>query len=243
MGKRSRNMRPRRRSSSIRPGSGAPRGHRTSRSAIFSRVGDAISSPTGEPKLLDVWQLLIQLRATLAERDTLRPLIVHPREWLDTHRETREKCQSYLDCASGLYRLTSQRFRIVCDESPDLAQATIDALLSIDVLQVSISGAEGVSASKAVMLPLHPLNLWRYLRLSEIMRSLSQLGELAPEDRKVLIEELKRPETFLSVSSGRVRFRKDAVSISFYPLPTISRDWRPSRICTTPSVAQTEWRR
>ena len=56
----------------------------------------------------------------------------------------------------------------------------------------------GVSA-KAVMLPLHPLHLWRYRRLGEILRDLSAAGPLSDSDRRVIIEELRRPEQFLGV--------------------------------------------
>lgn len=156
----------------------------------------AARSGTGRPLAL-VWRELRERRAGLARYT--RQLLVHPREFLDTHPAVRTECARYLDLSSELYAGVQTRFQVVSDESPEWAQATLDALLSLDLLQVRIRQDVDRVAAKAVMLPLHPLHLWRYHRMGEMLRAFAGDRELAVEDRRALIEEIQRPEQFLSV--------------------------------------------
>ncbi|MGO8546120.1 AAA family ATPase [Rhizobium ruizarguesonis] len=146
--------------------------------------------------LAETWVALRSCRAELAQY--IGPLLVHPREWLDTHPDARRLCGEYLALASELYSNVQKHYRVVMEQSRDWAQATLDGILSLDLLQVKIQKPSGVSA-KTVMLPLHPLHLWRYQRLGEIVRGLASTGQLLDEERNLLISELKRPEQFLGV--------------------------------------------
>ena len=74
--------------------------------------------------------------------------------------------------ASELYKALQKNYRFVWDESPEWAQATLDAILALDLIQVRMAGPDGGVSAKAVMLPLHPLHLWRYQRFGEILRDL-----------------------------------------------------------------------
>lgn len=155
-------------------------------------VAEAVPRPMAE-----MWRDFVAKRASLA--DDVRQLLIHPREWLDTHPDAKERCKQYLAVAGELYKAVQQNYRPVWDQSREWAQATLDAILSLDLVQVRILKGEGGVSAKAVMLPLHPLHLWRYLRLGEILRDLSLAGSLSDSDRKVVIEELRRPEQFLGV--------------------------------------------
>ena len=46
----------------------------------------------------------------------------------------RAECACYLALSSELYGAVQSRFQVVSDESPEWAQATLDALLSLDLL-------------------------------------------------------------------------------------------------------------
>jgi len=157
---------------------------------------EAVAEATSRP-LVDMWRDFLAARALLAS--DIRPLLIHPREWLDTHPEAKERCRQYLAVAGELYKAVQQNYRAVWDQSREWAQATLDAILSLDLVQVRILRGENGLSAKSVMLPLHPLHLWRYLRLGEILRDLSLAGPLSDSDRKVIIEELRRPEQFLGV--------------------------------------------
>ena len=157
---------------------------------------DAVSEASPRP-IASMWRDFVAARAALAGE--IRQLLVHPREWLDTHPDAKERCQRYLLIAGELYKAVQQNYRTVWDQSREWAQATLDAILSLDLIQVRIRRGESGVSAKAVMLPLHPLHLWRYVRLGEILRDLSSAGPLSDRDRKVILEELRRPEHFLGV--------------------------------------------
>ena len=144
-----------------------------------------------------MWREFIAARESLADR--VRPLLIHPREWLDTHPETTACCARYLAVTTELYKAVQKNYRAVWDQSREWAQATLDAILTLDLVQVRIARPDGGVSAKAVMLPLHPLHLWRYQRLGEILRDLSHAGPMSESDRRVVIEELRRPEHFVSV--------------------------------------------
>ena len=156
----------------------------------------AVTEATSRP-IAAMWRDFLAARASLAH--DVRPLLIHPREWLDTHAEARERCGQYLGVTKELYHAVQQNYRAVWDQSRDWAQATLDAILSLDLVQVRIRRADGGVSAKAVMLPLHPLHLWRYKRLGEVLRDLALAGPMSDSDRKVVIEELRRPEQFLGV--------------------------------------------
>lgn len=80
---------------------------------------------------------------------------------------------------------------------PNWAKTTLEALLALDVVQVRTTLPDGRRSSKAALLPTHPLHLWRYWRLSNLLRELG--NELNPDDRKAVIEEAGVPVQFLSV--------------------------------------------
>ena len=157
---------------------------------------DAVAEACRRP-IAEMWRDFVAARASLADR--VRPLLIHPREWLDTHPETRESCERYLAVATELYGAVQKNYRAVWDESREWAQATLDAILALDLVQVRMAGPDGGVSAKAVMLPLHPLHLWRYQRFGEILRDLSHAGPMSESDRKVVIEELRRPERFVGV--------------------------------------------
>ena len=155
-------------------------------------VAEACSRP-----IATMWRDFIATRKSLA--DQVRPLLIHPREWLDTHPQARASCIRYLAVTTELYEAVQKNYRAVWNESREWAQATLDAILALDLVQVRIVGPDSKIGAKAVMLPLHPLHLWRYKRLGEILRDLSSAGPMPESDRNVLIEELRRPEHFVGV--------------------------------------------
>lgn len=157
---------------------------------------DAVADARPRP-IASMWRDFVAARAELA--DKVRPLLIHPREWLDTHPQMRNQCDRYLAAATELYRAVQQSYRAMWDESREWAQATLDAILALDLVQVRIAAGEGAVSAKAVMLPLHPLHLWRYQRLGAILRELSFGEPMSESDRKVVLEELHRPEHFVSV--------------------------------------------
>lgn len=157
---------------------------------------DAVRQACARP-LVETWKEFVARRAELAT--SIQPLTVHPREWLHSHPSIRALCTSYLAAATELFRNVQCHYRLVWEESREWAQATLDGILSLDIVQVRIRRPDGGVSAKAVMLPLHPLHLWRYQRLESVLKDIARTGMFDDADRSILIKELKRPEQFLGV--------------------------------------------
>ena len=74
-------------------------------------------------------------------------------------------------------------------------QLVFEVVASLDVVQIKTSLDAERTSWKAVMLPTHPLHLWRYERIAALARGM-KLGGL---DRSAVLEQLKNPEHYLGV--------------------------------------------
>ena len=149
------------------------------------------------PGLASTWDEWSAIRAELLPH--LPKLLFHAREWLDGKPAILARIQRYLDLSAKLYRGVQENYEIMAENSPTWALLTVEALLCLDVLQIRVHLGSGEHAAKAVLLPTHPLHLWRNERLSCLLRGLANNVELTAADREVIIKSLRRPEQFLSV--------------------------------------------
>ena len=74
-------------------------------------------------------------------------------------------------------------------------QVLFEVVVSLDVVQIKASIDAGRTSWKAVLLPTHPLHLWRYERIAFLARGM-KLGGM---DREAVLEQLKNPEHYLGV--------------------------------------------
>ena len=74
-------------------------------------------------------------------------------------------------------------------------QQLFEVVASLDVVQIKASLDSGRTSWKAVLLPTHPLHLWRYERMAALARGM----QLAGMDRVAVLEQLKNPEHYLGV--------------------------------------------
>lgn len=148
-------------------------------------------------QLAATWREFQAVRAGLLPH--LGKLIYHARSWLDGRPEILAQVRRYLELAATLYRETQENYHVMASNSPDWARATLEALLALDIVQVRVHLPNGKLAAKSVLLPTHPLYLWRNERLSTLLRGLAKSTSLDAGDREVVRKELERPEQFLSV--------------------------------------------
>lgn len=143
------------------------------------------------------WKRFVALRAELVEH--LDALVHLPPLWLAGKPALAAKLTEYLKLAGEIYGALQRHFRQMADVSPSWAHAAIEAALALDVLQVRVALGDGREAHKGILLPTHPLHLWRRQRFSAILRGLGE--HLDPRDREAIRRESERPEHFLSVIS------------------------------------------
>ena len=71
----------------------------------------------------------------------------------------------------------------------------LEAVASLDVVQIKTRLDARRWSWKAILLPTHPLHLWRYERMAALARGLGLDGM----DRMAVLEQLERPEHYLGV--------------------------------------------
>ena len=74
-------------------------------------------------------------------------------------------------------------------------QMLLEAVASLDVVQIKTRLDARRSSWKAILLPTHPLHLWRYERMAALARGLGLEGM----DRMAVLEQLEQPEHYLGV--------------------------------------------
>jgi Holliday junction resolvasome RuvABC ATP-dependent DNA helicase subunit len=105
--------------------------------------------------------------------------------------------KDYLEACTLLYSAIQRHYGQMVEVDDAYARAVLERVLALDVVQVRAEVEEGRVSYKAVLLPTHPLHLWRYQRLERVMRGLGT--EIGAEDREAIVDQCRRPDQFLSV--------------------------------------------
>jgi holliday junction DNA helicase RuvB len=145
--------------------------------------------------ILADWDAFIADRAELIQH--LDVLLLFPLDWMAGRPDLAMVVERYLETSKRLYHQVQSHFRNMSDVDQGWAEIGLHGLLALDVMQVRCMLEDDRESWKAILLPTHPLHLWRYQRLASVLRGLG--STLDPEDRKAVLDECRRPEQFLSV--------------------------------------------
>ena len=156
---------------------------------------DLASQGKGKLPLVKLWNKMRELRTQLL--GSLEELTHFPLEWFAGKSDIRDVATEYLKVTGQLFGLIAKNYGAMAQSDPTWAKTTLEGLLALDVVQARVKQPDGKTASKAVLLPTHPLHLWRYWRLSNLLRGLGK--ELNDADRAAVIQEAGDPVQFLSV--------------------------------------------
>ena len=154
---------------------------------------------TSAVSLVEMWSKLVDIRTSLI--GDVGQLMLNCREWLHGHPARLPVIQEYLHLADELYGRVQQDFGAMSRLSPDWARATLEALLALDVLQIRLLPNEkhGQSTSTAILLPTHPLTIWRSQQFSVILQSLGRDDSVTHDERETIRNSVLAPEAFLTV--------------------------------------------
>ncbi len=122
----------------------------------------------GRLRLVELWEKLKESRQQLL--GSLEELTHFPLEWFAGKSAVRSVAEGYLRDFGQLFGVVAKHYGAMAQIDPNWAKTTLEGLLALDVVQARVSQPDGKTASKAVLLPTHPLHLWRYWRLSNILR-------------------------------------------------------------------------
>jgi Holliday junction resolvasome RuvABC ATP-dependent DNA helicase subunit len=148
-----------------------------------------------ETSILADWDSFISDRSLVVEH--LDALFHFPLDWIAGRPEMADVVERYMVTSMRLYRQVQSNFRNMSEVDQGWAEIGLHGLLALDVMQVRCVLEDDRESWKAVLLPTHPLHLWRYQRLASVLRGLGD--SLEAEDRKAVIDECHRPEQFMSV--------------------------------------------
>lgn len=162
---------------------------------IFSDWDKHLRLRGHEVSILESWDAFVTDRTELVKH--LDALFHFPLDWMAGRPEMAIVVERYLSTATRLYQQVQSQYRNMSDLDQGWAEIGLQGLLALDVMQVRCVLEDDRDSWKAVLLPTHPLHIWRYQRLAAVLRGLG--STLQPEDRKAVIEECRRPEQFLSV--------------------------------------------
>ena len=159
----------------------------------FDREIPASGGP--ELNLAQRWRRFSELRTALIPN--LDYLVHFALAWLAGKPALAAQVEEYLLLSGGIYRTVQENYNAMTNLSEGWARTVLEGLLALDVVQVRIALDDGRLAHKAVLLPTHPLHLWRYQRLASLLRGLGT--QITQSDRDAILKDVMRPEHFLSV--------------------------------------------
>jgi Holliday junction resolvasome RuvABC ATP-dependent DNA helicase subunit len=162
---------------------------------VFADWDTQLARRGHQVSILADWDQFIADRTTLIAH--LDRLFQFPLDWMAGRPEMAVVVDRYLATATSLYRQVQCQFRNMVGVDQGWAEVGLYGLLALDVMQVKCELEDDRESWKAVLMPTHPLHLWRYQRLASVLRGLG--STLSAEDRQAVIDECRRPEQFLSV--------------------------------------------
>jgi hypothetical protein len=93
--------------------------------------------------------------------------------------------KGYLEACTLLYSAIQKHYSQMVEIDDAYARAVLERVLALDVVQVRTEVEEGQVSYKAVLLPTHPLLLWRYQPLERVIREFGI--EIGSNDREAII--------------------------------------------------------
>ena len=140
-----------------------------------------------------LWDRIVATRRAVLNH--LDILIHQPMLALAGQPALRSSVTDLLKAWDGLYTELERHHTAMHEIDHVWTQLLFEAILSVDVVQIRTTLGSGKTSWKAILLPTHPLHLWRYERIAELARGLRLEGM----DRSAVLEQLQKPEHHLGV--------------------------------------------
>lgn len=139
------------------------------------------------------WDSMVAARqAVLGHLDIL---LHQPMLALGGRSELRGAVAALLHACDRFYARLAQHHAAMHEIDHAWTQLLFEAVAALDVVQIRTTLRGGRTSWKAVLLPVHPLHLWRYERIAALARGLKLDGM----DRDAVLDQLQKPEHYLGV--------------------------------------------
>lgn len=163
-----------------------------------------------------LWKKIVDIRAQVL--DAIELLIHQPILAISGKQKLSACVGDLVEAWEEFYETVAKHHSDMHEIDHEWTRTLFEVVTSLDVVQIKSKLDDERTTWKAVLLPTHPLHLWRYERMADLTRGLKLEGI----DRDAVLSQLYQPEHFLEViylssfPEGRGGSR---------PLP-ISRDYR-----------------
>jgi len=170
-------------------------GKKISLNEVFERFdNDLIEKKFLSEPITPDWIRFRELRREILK--DLDYIVKFPLLWVSTEPDLCTKVEEYINLSGKIYTFVHSHYQEMQEISSDYANIILGGLLKIDIFLVHVH-TDSIETHKAIMLPTHPLHLWRFFRLSSLLRGFGD--QIKPQDRKAILDDVMRPEHFLNV--------------------------------------------
>ncbi len=153
---------------------------------LLKRVTDA---GLAEPEVFEYWKAFVKARALLAEQAV--PIAISPMVALASDKNLLKAGNEYLVAYQDLMAAVRDRFESIASQSAKGARHLVAQLLVLDTILFETS-----SGVRAMLSPLHPLHLWKYVRLAGQLKD--EKDTLSAEYKQVLGESAEKLPHFVT---------------------------------------------
>jgi hypothetical protein len=140
-----------------------------------------------------LWDRIVAARSVVL--GSLDILIQQPMLAIAGKSELRDAVVELLQAWERFYGKLADHHEAMHNIDHAWTRTLFEAVAVLDVVQIETPLEADTSSWKAVLLPTHPLHLWRYERMAALARGLKLEGT----DREAVLAELERPEHYLGV--------------------------------------------
>ena len=163
------------------------------RSLISAMQQELFTNGETTADLCGLWDRIVAARAAVLNH--LEILIHQPMLALAGQSALRASVTDLLEAWDAMYAELARHHAAMHEIDHPWTQLLFEAILSVDVVQIQTVLGSGKTSWKAILLPTHPLHLWRYERIATLARGLKPGGM----DRAAVLEQLQKPEHYLGV--------------------------------------------
>ena len=163
------------------------------RSLIEAMQRELVDEGVTTVDLCGFWDSIVAAREVVLSH--LDILIHEPMLALAGHSTLRGAVVDLLQAWDRFYAKLAQHHKAMHEIDHAWTQLLFEAVVSLDVVQIKTTLSAGRTSWKAILLPTHPLHLWRYERSAALAHGLRLEGT----DRAAVLEQLERPEHYLGV--------------------------------------------
>ena len=143
--------------------------------------------------LCDRWDRMVTARQVVLGH--LDILLHQPMLALAGQSELRAAIAELLQACDRFYAKLAQHHPAMHEIDHAWTQLLFEAVAALDIVQIRTTLKGGRTSWKAILLPAHPLHLWRYERIAGLARGLKLDGM----DRDAVLDQLQKPEHYLGV--------------------------------------------